>query len=68
MAYNFDSQFDIDQVVNYEISGFSMRATIRAVHFYRGKVKYDLDIWTGEGINETTRIYNVDSCFVVPYE
>lgn len=39
-----------------------------AVHFYKSKVKYDLDIWTGEDVNERTRIYNVDSCFVVPYE
>lgn len=32
------------------------------VHFYPGKVKYDIEV----GINEfeTTRIYNIDSLFV----
>lgn len=48
-----------------------MTATVRAVHFYIDKVKYDLGLWLGDGSvdnpEKETRIYNVDSAFVSPY-
>lgn len=37
-------------------------AEIHAVHFYVGKVKYDLQLFGDNG--NVTRIYNVDSAFV----
>jgi len=37
---------------------------ILAVHFYAGKVKYDLDLLFVE--NQRSRIYNVDSVLVEP--
>lgn len=43
-------------------------ATIRGVHFFKSKVKYDLGLWLGDGSTNNpeieTRIYNVDSVFV----
>ena len=45
-------------------------ATVRGVHFYVGKVKYDLGLWMGDGSVDDpeyeTRIYNVDSVFCSP--
>lgn len=45
-------------------------ATVRGIHFYPGKVKYDLGLWLGDGSVDNpeteTRIYNVDSVFVEP--
>ena len=35
---------------------------IHAVHFYEGKVKYDLIVFGDNG--EQTRLYNIDSAFV----
>ncbi len=47
-----------------------LTATVRGVHFYIGKVKYDLGLWLGDGSVDNpeyeTRIYNVDSVFVTP--
>lgn len=47
-----------------------LTATVRGVHFYIGKVKYDLGLWLGDGSvgnpEYETRIYNVDSVFVSP--
>ena len=41
--------------------------TIRGVHNYQDKVKYDLELWLNEEGNEVfTRIYNVDSKYVYP--
>lgn len=37
---------------------------ILAVHFYPGKVKYDLELHLADNTN--TRVYNIDSCFAVP--
>lgn len=36
--------------------------TILAVHFYPGKVKYDVELFS----NDNTRLYNVDSDLVIP--
>lgn len=47
-----------------------LTATVRGIHFYPGKVKYDLGLWLGDGSVDNpeieTRIYNVDSAFVSP--
>lgn len=47
-----------------------LTATVRGVHFYPGKVKYDLGLWLGDGSvddpERESRIYNVDSAFVSP--
>lgn len=37
-----------------------LTATVVAVHFYSGTMKYDLDIWV-ERSESSTRVYNVDS-------
>ncbi len=41
----------------------SIPAKIKNVHFYADKVKYDLELFGGNG--EVTRVYNVDSDHVV---
>lgn len=41
-----------------------MIAEIRGIHFFEGKVKYDLAV--SVEANEVTRIYNVDSCWCKP--
>lgn len=42
----------------------SFDAFVKGVHFYPGKVKYDLEIRFNDGT--ATRIYNVDSAFLSP--
>lgn len=62
------SQFQINDKVLFEISQpesnifRTLRATVIGVHFYSGKVKYDLDIPVYDELS--TRIYNIDSVFV----
>jgi len=46
---------------DYNIPGIP--AIVLAIHFYPGKVKYDLDLILG---NDRSRIYNVDSLLVLP--
>jgi hypothetical protein len=59
------SQFQIRQVVKLCFDEKTKHtATVNAVHFYENKVKYDLSVWVGEGGNEITRVYNIDSFFV----
>lgn len=45
-------------------------ATIKGVHIYRNKIKYDLGLWLGDGSvddpERECRIYNVDAVFVTP--
>lgn len=38
---------------------------VLAVHFYPRKVKYDIELHLADNTN--TRLYNIDSCFVVPH-
>lgn len=38
---------------------------IHGIHFYEGKVKYELIVFGDNG--ESTRIYNIDSAFVTKY-
>lgn len=54
------SQHQIDDVVKVDFIECTTR--VIAVHFYEGKVKYDLSVTISKG--ESTRIYNVDSCYV----
>lgn len=42
----------------------SFQAVVIGIHFYTGKVKYDLEVRFEE--NRATRVYNVDSAFVEP--
>lgn len=64
------SAFQIDQVVSVQFKKgtYALSATVRGVHFYRGKVKYDLGLWLGDGSVDDpeteTRIYNIDSIYV----
>jgi hypothetical protein len=64
------STFQIDQVVSVQFKKgtYALNATVRGVHFYRGKVKYDLGLWLGDGSVDDpeteTRIYNIDSVYV----
>lgn len=66
------SQFQPNQVVQVQFKkdDTPITATVRGVHFYPGKVKYDLGLWLGDGSVDDpeieTRIYNVDSefCFL----
>jgi hypothetical protein len=64
------STFQIDQVVEVAFKKGSepINATVRGIHFYRGKVKYDLGLWLGDGSVDDpeteTRIYNIDSIYV----
>lgn len=39
-------------------------AIVKGVHFYKGKVKYDLELLLDDS---TTRIYNVDSIYLTPF-
>lgn len=43
--------------------GMGANCEILCVHFYPGKVKYDIEVTLSDGT--TTRLYNIDSCFVV---
>lgn len=64
------SAYQVDQVVSVQFKkdGDAINATVRGVHFYRGKVKYDLGLWLGDGSVDDpeteTRIYNIDSIYV----
>lgn len=64
------SAFQIDQAVGVRfVKGTEpITATVRGIHFYRGKVKYDLGLWLGDGTVDDpeteTRVYNVDSIYV----
>jgi len=55
------NQKGLEGDADYEVC--NMTATILAVHFYEGKVKYDLEIPIAE--EPPTRLYNIDSCFVL---
>lgn len=60
------SAFQVKQVVllAFRVGDPALTATVCGVHFYIGKVKYDLTIWLDD--DQETRIYNVDSVFVSP--
>ena len=66
------SRFQPQQVVRLQFrkNDKPFLATVKGVHFYTGKVKYDLGLWLGDGSVDDpeteTRIYNVDSAFLLP--
>ncbi len=63
----FPSRFGLNDDVTVSFSELGVNvdsAKICGVHFYESKVKYDLDMKLKD--DQTTRIYNVDSCFVYP--
>ena len=56
------SRYDIGQPVWLCLWSHKIIAEVLCVHFYEGKVKYDLNLLGEDG--DTTRIYNVDSFYV----
>lgn len=64
------SRYGLKQVVKVKFNEKMepITATIRGIHFYEGKVKYDLALWLGDGSVDDpeweSRIYNVDSYHV----
>lgn len=63
------SQFQVNDKVEFIIQGKNSNfgnfdAIVKGVHFYNGKVKYDLELIFAK--DDVTRIYNIDSCFVEP--
>jgi hypothetical protein len=56
------SEHQIDDKVWYTLWSANVSGEIKGVHFYPGKVKYDLELFGKDG--ETTRIYNIDSVYV----
>lgn len=66
------SRCQVNQVVHFKFrpNDELFIGTIRGVHFYTGKVKYDIGLWLGDGTIDDpeteTRLYNVDSVFVSP--
>lgn len=64
------SAHQFDDEVFLRLWGDDIIGRILGVHFYPGKVKYDLEVFAGDAQPETektefTRLYNVDSAFVV---
>jgi hypothetical protein len=69
---HYPSRHSLNQVVGikFKESMEPMNATVIGIHFYEGKVKYDVSLWLGDGsvddTHKATRVYNVDSCFILP--
>lgn len=57
------SQHQIGDNVWLNLWSSNIVSEVIAVHFYSGKVKYDLKVFGGNG--EETRIYNIDFIFVL---
>jgi hypothetical protein len=65
----YPSLFSLKQVVKIKLKDvhkdIKQLATVKGIHFYEGKVKYDLALWLGDGSVDNpeweSRIYNVDS-------
>lgn len=58
----YPSRYQIGQYVWFRLWSADIAATVLCVHFYEGKVKYDLELLGTDG--DKTRIYNVDSAYV----
>lgn len=58
----YPSRYQIGQYVWFRLWSADIAATVLCVHFYEGKIKYDLELIGTDG--DKTRIYNVDSCYV----
>lgn len=59
----FTARFNIGQPVWLRLWSHDIIATVLCVHFYESKVKYDLELLGDDG--NKTRIYNIDSLYVV---
>lgn len=66
------SRCQINQVVHvkWRDNDEPFKATVRGIRFYKGKVKYDVGLWLGDGSVDNPeyeeRVYNIDSVFVSP--
>ncbi len=62
------SAFQPEDNALFCFDGAKIQAKVLGVHFYNGKVKYDLELYEspkeGNDSHYSTRIYNVDSAFV----
>lgn len=58
---------DSDAIFQLTDDSKLFRCNIVSVHLLRYKAKYDLDIWLDDKFESHTRIYNVESQFVLPY-
>ena len=60
------SMWQYGQVVHFRLDEAMppYNATVKGIRFLKGKVKYDLDVWIGEGGNKVARLPNIDSAFV----
>lgn len=66
MSITLPSQHQINDEVWFNLWSASVPSEVVGIHFYPGKVKYDLQLnmrASADG-QSTTRIYNVDSVFV----
>lgn len=64
------SKYQVNDHVRLDFfdAGFVKNCTIIKVHFTESKVLYDVDVTIGTDVNgkpNKTRLYNIDSCFVV---
>jgi hypothetical protein len=70
MAQTIELEIAINQVVKLSLrkNDDPFLATVRGVHVYANKIKYDLGLWLGDGSvddpERETRVYNVDSALV----
>lgn len=55
------SEFQLDEDVWVCMWSAAVGATIKAVHFYRGDIKYDIEVNTGVQRSGPVRLYNVAS-------
>lgn len=55
------SQFQIGDAAFLRLWEDDLIVEINAVHFYAGKVKYDVNVLVSDGTK--TRMYNIDSAF-----
>lgn len=64
------TKIQLNQVVNASFLKGKGLCTIRGIHFFIDRVKYDLGVWLGDGSVDNpereTRIYNVDQEFISP--
>jgi hypothetical protein len=62
--------FTIKQVVKFKVKKDAdyIYATVKGIHFYESKIKYDLALWLGDGSvddpERESRIYNVEVEFL----
>lgn len=64
------SDIQLNQVVIASFLKGRGLCTVRGIHFFPDRIKYDLGVWLGDGSvddpERETRIYNVDQEFISP--